>query len=257
MVNEIEQRSSLIVSQLPLSPDQKEQLYLRAITPKSKIKKHPYFKWDYVEISYVKDCLNDVFGEDGWQFSITQTIKDENQIVVLGILEVRYPNGVMIKEMGFGSSDVKQRKDKSGMLDLGNDYKSAYADCLKKCGSRWIARDVFGRDKDGGNDGYSGDEMPIKKSSNSTDKTTDKIVEHFSGKVETESEAPKTADVSIKTLTKQQAGQLHKSGIDMPTLLGWLGLPPTTEHLTGQEVNWDKFRFCLQQIGQFNKKKEG
>src|SRR3990172_8679614 len=123
MVNEVIKQDS----QLLLSPEHIKQLYSRAKTDVKHIKQHPYHKWDYVEVSYVKDCLNAVFGEDGWQFSISQTIKDENQIVVAGILEVRYPNGAMIKEQGFGSSDVKQRKEGKGMLDLGNDYKIAFA----------------------------------------------------------------------------------------------------------------------------------
>lgn len=133
----------------PLTDVQIQQIQKHAKTPTEFIEKRVALgggEWNYVRVQDVMNWLDDTFGLNGWEFRIIQTMKEENQVVIAGQLTVVYPNGSVMSEENFGSSEIKVKKA-GGILDLGNDYKAARADCLKKCASRWIARDIYGLDE--------------------------------------------------------------------------------------------------------------
>ncbi len=127
----------------------KEQLnFLFAKTPGEHTYQRPAKgggKWTYVTGTYVKKCLNLVFGWD-WDFEIIEHeySLEFKQAIVKGRLTVR-SQGKRIVKMQFGRQDIKFRKDDPKMpLDLGNDLKGATTDSLKKCASELgIASDIY------------------------------------------------------------------------------------------------------------------
>lgn len=103
--------------------------------------------FEYVSGGYVRKALNYAFGFL-WDFEIKEHGIQGNQIWVLGKLTIKNNKfePVIIKEQ-FGRADIKFYQDKAkGMLDFGNDLKSAGTDALKKCASELgIASDIYYR----------------------------------------------------------------------------------------------------------------
>jgi len=101
-------------------------------------------KWTYVTAGYVKKVLNFVFGGN-WDFEIVDDrfIPEAKQVLVKGRLTVRADGNTIVK-MQYGRADVKYRKSDQTPLDLGNDFKAAASDALKKCASEiGVAADVY------------------------------------------------------------------------------------------------------------------
>jgi len=117
-------------------------------TPENHIYKRPGKgggEFRYVTGIYMKKSLNFLFGWD-WDFEVMEF--DVNmtamQAIVLGKLTCRTGGKTIVKTQ-FGRVDIKQKRDGSGILDLGNDLKAAATDALKKCASEiGIASDVYG-----------------------------------------------------------------------------------------------------------------
>lgn len=137
--------------------------------------------WTYVKVSYVRKVLDSVFGFD-WDFEIETSLEEafniakmSGGIVLKGKLTMRViDDSGRIREIvkqQFGRSDVKwqmeNQYDEQGRqvkingkpkktkkideytgspipLDIGNDFKAAASDCLKKCASLiGVAADVY------------------------------------------------------------------------------------------------------------------
>lgn len=100
--------------------------------------------WNYVTGNYIEKMLNYIFGWN-WDFEVVNHGKEGDMVWVLGKLTVKDDHGHTITKSQFGRSDVKIKKG-GGMLDFGNDLKSATTDALKKCSSLLgIASDVYGK----------------------------------------------------------------------------------------------------------------
>ena len=116
-------------------------------TPKKYIRQRPAKgggTWDYVSGAYVKKVLNLTFGWD-WDFEVVKFdyLEEAKQVVVLGRLTVR-TNGRAVVKMQFGRKDVICKKGTNTPLDIGNDFKAATTDALKKCANELgIAEDVY------------------------------------------------------------------------------------------------------------------
>jgi len=116
-------------------------------------------KWRYVTVGYIKKVLNLMFGFD-WDFEIVSEQIVGGSVVVKGKLTCR-SNGKEIVKMQFGSKEIMYKNDyvdngKGGKtkvktdqpLDIGNDFKAAASDCLKKCAADiGIAADVYNADE--------------------------------------------------------------------------------------------------------------
>lgn len=127
----------------------------RYLIRKRKGKGSLYF--DYVDVNYVVEQLNYVFGFR-WSFrhvspsptelvAYLETSVKLKQFIVIGELVVPDPKrkGEFITKTQTGRADIKmlQQKD-GGPVDVGNDLKAAWSDCLKKCASWFgIALDVY------------------------------------------------------------------------------------------------------------------
>lgn len=126
-------------------------------TPSQYVKKRPAKgggTWDYVTGGYVKKCLNIMFGWD-WDFEIVEQMALHGEAIVKGRLTCR-SNGRTIVKMQFGNKDIiyKKQSDEErnkGLeripLSIGNDFKAATTDCLKKCAAEiGIAADIYNKE---------------------------------------------------------------------------------------------------------------
>lgn len=116
--------------------------------------------WNTVSGGYVRKCLNLMFGWD-WDFEVVKDELIQDFVVVLGKLTVR-ANGKSITKTQYGRCEIKYittqvqdpndpqkriKKKTDKYLDIGNDFKGACTDCLKKCASELgIAADIYNRD---------------------------------------------------------------------------------------------------------------
>lgn len=126
-------------------------------TPTQYVKKRPAKgggTWDYVTGGYVKKCLNIMFGWD-WDFEIVEQMALHGEAIVKGRLTCR-SNGRTIVKMQFGNKDIIYKKQtdeerNKGLeripLSIGNDFKAATTDCLKKCAAEiGIAADIYNKE---------------------------------------------------------------------------------------------------------------
>ena len=86
---------------------------------------------DYVEGHVVTSRLNDAF-ESNWSFEIVKyrIIKDPGEVLVLGKLTAEG-----VTKMAFGSKEIERSKDTKAIVSLGDDFKAASTDALKKAAS--------------------------------------------------------------------------------------------------------------------------
>lgn len=82
----------------------------------------------YVPASEVIDRLNACLGVSQWSFACETAHADESYVVVKGRLTV--PGGATYEQ--YGGQVVNKKKD-GNPLDLGDDFKGAASDALKKC----------------------------------------------------------------------------------------------------------------------------
>lgn len=112
---------------------------------------------DYVSIGYVVSVLNKVFNVNSWSWSFDieevsnmEMVAKTGNIVVKGNLSIKGPCGISRVIQQYGSAEVKlhSRGDRQGRpVDIGDDYKSAGSDALKKCASLLcVANDVYFKD---------------------------------------------------------------------------------------------------------------
>jgi len=117
-------------------------------TPKQYVKTRPAKgggEWRYVTGGYIKKCLNLMFGWD-WDFEIVDEKIMSNQVIVKGRLTCR-ANGKQIIKMQFGHKEIVCKKNTNDPLDIGNDFKAAATDALKKCAAEiGIAADIYNSD---------------------------------------------------------------------------------------------------------------
>lgn len=118
-------------------------------TPKAYVKERPAKgggKWKFVSGGYVKKVLNLMFGWD-WDFEVVSEQVAFGQVIVKGKLTCR-SNGKEIVKMQFGKKDVVFKKGTQDPLDIGNDFKAATTDALKKCAAELgIAADIYNADE--------------------------------------------------------------------------------------------------------------
>lgn len=120
------------------------QLLLKK-TPKIYVKERPAKgggTWKYVSGGYFRKVLNMMFGWD-WDFEIKDKQFMFNQVIVEGRLTVR-SNGITVVKEQIGKKEVMFKKGTTDPLDIGNDFKAAATDALKKCAAELgIAADVY------------------------------------------------------------------------------------------------------------------
>ena len=97
----------------------------------------------YVDIGYVTTKLNQIFGHV-WTFEVVREGREGAHIWVLGRLRVMLRDGMVLTKEQYGSSDVKVVRATGKPVCLGDDFKAAASDAMKKCASLLgLASDVY------------------------------------------------------------------------------------------------------------------
>ena len=118
-------------------------------------------QWTYIKSSYVRKVLDSVFGFN-WSFDVETGLAEAFEVAKLtGVIVVKCTLTARVKSDGqwvdlkktqFGRAEVKWKKgygpddnvDVPKPLDVGNDFKAATSDGLKKCASLFgIGADVY------------------------------------------------------------------------------------------------------------------
>jgi hypothetical protein len=98
--------------------------------------------------------LNQIFGWS-WSWEVLDKFRDGNEVVVQGRLSIKDKSGtVLITKEDFGCKQTLFLKSKPDQpVSIGNDYKAATTDALKRCARQiGIASDVYGDDFKTSND---------------------------------------------------------------------------------------------------------
>jgi hypothetical protein len=82
---------------------------------------------DYIETHSVIQRLNDAL-DGNWSFEIVEFQQMGEEAVVLGKLTA---DGIVKQQ--FGSATIVRAKNTNEIISIGDDFKSATSDCLKKC----------------------------------------------------------------------------------------------------------------------------
>lgn len=92
----------------------------------------------YVPIAEVVQRLNDVFGPGRWGWKAANIWRDTvstDWVLCFGVLTVKFW-GEAAELNGEGGVQVKMRSDGSGLVDLGDEFKGASSEALKKAAQR-------------------------------------------------------------------------------------------------------------------------
>ncbi len=135
---------------LPQYLNEAQLSFISQKTPRQYVKARPGpggITLKYVEVGYVINILNQVFGFD-WDFRIMDQQIGKKQVWVRGELTVRL-KGHTITKGQYGGADIKQSRSTGDPVSVADDLKAAASDCLKKCASLMgIASDVYWEDLD-------------------------------------------------------------------------------------------------------------
>jgi hypothetical protein len=142
--------SKTTLTSLPQYLNEAQLSFISQKTPGKYIKARPGpggITLKYVEVGYVINILNQVFGFD-WDFRILDQQIGKKQVWVRGELTVRL-KGHSITKGQYGGADIKISRSTSEPISIADDLKAAASDCLKKCASLMgIASDVYWEDLD-------------------------------------------------------------------------------------------------------------
>lgn len=138
---------------LPQNLNQAQLAFITQKTPTQFIKKRPGpggREFSYVEVGYVINILNQVFGYD-WDFRVLEEQIGKKQVWVRGELTARVEGRSVIKGQ-YGGADIKVNKTSGEPVSIADDLKAAASDSLKKCASMLgIAGDIYWADLDNWN----------------------------------------------------------------------------------------------------------
>jgi hypothetical protein len=127
--------------------DTNQQSELEAPFPRQMIKKHPTKGLSYVPVSEVIAKLNRVLGSSNWSYEVNRFWEAGTQETQSGVFPkwvmahvtlTAVVDGERATKDGVGGQEVKTLKPKSGsstpggVVDLGDEYKGAMSDALKK-----------------------------------------------------------------------------------------------------------------------------
>ena len=89
----------------------------------------------YLPVSEVINRLNKVLGPESWSFTVISIERDQydnDEIIAHINLSIDFGDGKIVNKHGIGGQSVKRAKSTGKPSDLGNDFKGAVSDALKK-----------------------------------------------------------------------------------------------------------------------------
>jgi hypothetical protein len=122
----LRQRRKTKTKELEVNKDTIEILSREFAPNQIKVLKKAGRGFDYIEQASCIRRLNEAFGLN-WSFEVFETAKASSAIVVKGRLIVPIEDGKMIVKEQFGHATLHNK------MDLGDSYKTAASDALKKC----------------------------------------------------------------------------------------------------------------------------
>lgn len=132
-----------LVEESILNPRQMSKLIQK--TPKKYVSTRPAKgggTWNYVPVGYFKKVLNLCFGWN-WDFQIIRVWSEEGEAMCHGRLTVHVGDRVIVKD-AIGKKEIMFKKGTKTPLSIGNDYKSAESDALKRAANKLgVAADVY------------------------------------------------------------------------------------------------------------------
>lgn len=163
------QSKALVLTDTRLS--QEQERVISTVTPKMFIKEKPGRGGkvvSYVETGYVVSMLNKTFSPAGWDFEVLvqgETARkldknSEGEVWVRGKLTIiDHKKGYRVSKTQYGQHPIHTS------VPIGDAYKAAASDCLKKCASLFgIAHDVYWKiTEDEGTDQKEEKQQPQKK----------------------------------------------------------------------------------------------
>lgn len=166
----------------------------------------------YLPVSEVINRMNRVLGVDNWSFEIMSVNRDtiDQDEIIAHVSVTATINGKVVTKHGFGGISVKRSKKDGKPVDLGNDFKGAVSDALKKAAQNFGIGLYLAR---------SADALDIEEAMQSGEHSTQQqpVVDP-----EIESRWENFLSV-IKTLSKEQKDELnafwetHSGGRPKPT----------------------------------------
>lgn len=113
------------------------QILLEQLTepfPSELLKTHPAKRLTYVPVAEVIARMNRVLGQENWRSEIIRVWREPDHPgwVLAHVKVTARINGTETTRDGVGGQQVKMLRDKSGAVDLGDEYKGAVSDALKK-----------------------------------------------------------------------------------------------------------------------------
>lgn len=107
---------------------------LRKPLPKH-TRRGPGGNYDYYKGSDVIRRLNEAFGHS-WSSEKVEDVTIDDQILLLVSLTV-FTDGDTIIHQGYGSAQIARKRNTNEIIDIGNTYKSAYTNALKKAAEQF------------------------------------------------------------------------------------------------------------------------
>ncbi len=99
---------------------------------------------DYIEGWYIKTILN-MATKFKWCSYIDRMWTEYGQTLVQGRVTIEI-DGKEYTQSDIGDADIKYRKDTKEPVSIGDDYKAAVTDLIKRCANHWgIAGDVYSK----------------------------------------------------------------------------------------------------------------
>lgn len=102
--------------------------------PKEMLRFHAGKKLTYIPVAEVIARMNRVLGVDGWTSEVVRVWREDDQPdwVLAHVRVTAFINGREVFHDGVGGQQVKKLRSGSGVVDLGDEYKGAMSDALKK-----------------------------------------------------------------------------------------------------------------------------
>ena len=104
----------------------------------------------YIPVSEVISRLNNVLGAENWNIVESDCWIDSNhsEWVISKVTITASIDGVISTRVGWGGQQIKMKRDGSGPLDLGDEFKGASSDALKKAAQAFGVGLDLARDED-------------------------------------------------------------------------------------------------------------
>lgn len=102
--------------------------------PPEMLKIHPAKRLTYIPVAEVIARMNRVLGQENWRNEVVRVWREPDHPgwVLAHVRVTARIAGVETSRDGVGGQQVKMLRDKTGAVDLGDEYKGAVSDALKK-----------------------------------------------------------------------------------------------------------------------------